>query len=326
MGQLLLKMTFYLVTGVLLSSITWSTLSHSAVTGDYILSVILLGMMFYVAGKFFVDRWRPEDAHQDFHATKLWKIPHTTTRSGLWLRVVFSTAAHISGYTVLASMLVLTTTAHPAFLVLLGALFLLRIPHLYWSMRGKYEQGNSVDGAGASQTILHYVGSSRMNRKARWLVPMGLACAFIIAMFGGACGEENRIEESPLATWDPSESEAFFQAASGEGTLDIASGCVRLIQETDAGQKSILLVWPEPTSWNASSQLIEFVDVWGERLELRDGDKIVAGGAGYPIVELTEEDKATGKFTSFASPPAPSCKADESFVLNSISMAEDWPK
>lgn len=153
-----------------------------------------------------------------------------------------------------------------------------------------------------------------------------MACAFIVAVLGAACAEENRIEESPLSTWDPSESKAFFLAASGEGTLDIIHGCVRLILETNVGQKSILLVWPEPTSWNASSQSIDFVDVRGERLELRDGDKIVAGGSGHPLVELTEEDKATGKFTSFASPPDPSCKADELFVLNSISMAEDWPK
>ena len=151
---------------------------------------------------------------------------------------------------------------------------------------------------------------------------MLLACAFIVAVLGAACAEENKIEESPLSTWDPSESEFFFQSASGEGTLEIASGCVRLIQEAE----STLLVWPEPTSWNASSQLIEFVDVRGERMELRDGDKIVAGGSGYPLVELTEEDKATGKFTSFVVPPDPSCKADELFVLNSISMAEDWPK
>ena len=155
-----------------------------------------------------------------------------------------------------------------------------------------------------------------------------LACAFIVAVLvlGAACAEESRIEESPLSTWDPSESEAFFLAASGEGTLDITHGCVRLIQETNAGQMAILLVWPEPTSWDATSQEIDFVDVWGERMELRDGDKIVAGGSGYSLVELTEEDKATGKFTSFVAPPDPSCNVDELFVLNSISMAEDWPK
>ena len=177
MGQSLLKMAFYLITGVLLSSITWSTLSHSAVTGDYLLSVILLGMMFYVAGTFFVDRWRPEVGRQDFHATKPWKIPNKTTRSGLWLRVAFSTAANIAAYTLLASLLVLTTTARPAFLVLLGALFLLRIPHLYWSMRGRYELVNSVDEVGTSQAILRFSGGSQMNRRARWLVPVGMACA-----------------------------------------------------------------------------------------------------------------------------------------------------
>ena len=177
MSQLFLKMSFYLVTGVLLSSITWSTLAHSAVTGDYILSVILLGMMFYVAGQFFIDRWMPEDGQQDFHATKLWKIPRTTTRSGLWLRVGFSTAANIAVYTVIASLLLLATTAQPAFLVLLGALFLLRMPHLYWSMRSRYERVHSAEGAEASRTLLHYAGGSRLNRSARWLLPAGMACA-----------------------------------------------------------------------------------------------------------------------------------------------------
>ena len=146
-----------------------------------------------------------------------------------------------------------------------------------------------------------------------------LAFVVVIAVIGGACAEDNRIEESPLATWDPSKSEIFFLASSGEGTLEITSGCVRLIQET----QTTLLVWPEPTSWNASSQVIDFVDVMGNRLQLRDGDRIEAGGSGYPIKIITEEDKSTGKFTSFASPPAPTCSADDSFVLNSISVIQD---
>ena len=140
-----------------------------------------------------------------------------------------------------------------------------------------------------------------------------------VAIIGGACAKESRIEESPLATWDPSKSEVFFQAGSGDGSLVITSGCVRLILETNIGQKSILLVWPEPTSWNASSQLIDFVDVWGERLELRYGDKIMAGGMGFPPVESPEY---IGE-PSFVLPPDPSCKADELFVLNSISVITD---
>ena len=147
-----------------------------------------------------------------------------------------------------------------------------------------------------------------------------LTCAFIAAVLGAACTGENRIEKSPLATWDPSDSEIFFLASSGEGTLEITPGCVRLIQEHEA----ILLVWPEPTSWNASSQLIEFVGVFGERLELRDGYKIRAGGVGIPLSEFTEEDTSTKEYLgepSYVLPPDPTCKAkaEELFVLHSIS-------
>ena len=52
----LLRMGFYVIAGTILASITWSTIGHWAVTGDYILSAILLGMMFFIIGQFFVDR------------------------------------------------------------------------------------------------------------------------------------------------------------------------------------------------------------------------------------------------------------------------------
>ncbi|MCY3544970.1 MAG: hypothetical protein OXH22_13180 [Chloroflexi bacterium] len=171
MSQALLKLSFYLVTGVILSAITWGTLSHSAVTGDYALSVVLLGMMFYVAGKFFVDRWQPGHAPQDFHPTKLWKMPQATTGAGLWLRVGYSTAAHIAVYALLASILVLTTTARFPFMILLGSLFILRIPHLYWTMRGYYEAASS-DG---DDRQLRYKGGSSIHRRTRWLVPAAMA-------------------------------------------------------------------------------------------------------------------------------------------------------
>ena len=140
-----------------------------------------------------------------------------------------------------------------------------------------------------------------------------------VAVMGGACAEVNRIGESPLATWGPSKNGFYLMASSGEGTLDIAPGCVRLILETGTGQKSTLLVWPEPTSWNAPDQAIDVVDVWGERLDLRDGDKVEAGGVEYPPSTSPEY---AGKPT-FVLPPDPSCNADELFVLNSISVIED---
>jgi hypothetical protein len=44
----LVRIFFYLIAGIILASISWSTIEHSAVTGDYVLSVILLGMMFFI--------------------------------------------------------------------------------------------------------------------------------------------------------------------------------------------------------------------------------------------------------------------------------------
>lgn len=176
MSPLSLKILFYSVTGVLLSSVTWGTISHSAVTGEYILSFILLGMMFYVVGQFCVDRWRPENSSQDFHATRLWKIPQTTTHGGLWLRVTFHTIFGIGIYSALAFLLILTTTARPVFMILLGTLFVLRIPHLYWSMRGRYEQKavTETDSEKPSRHVLVYRDGSLVDRKIRWLIPIGM--------------------------------------------------------------------------------------------------------------------------------------------------------
>ena len=179
-----LRLIFYAIIGVLLSSISWSTISHSAVTGDYVLSFILLGMMFYVFGQFCVDQWRLEYGPQDFHANKLWKMPHTTTAWGLWLRVVFSTLFSLGIYLGLASLLVLATTAEPAFMILLGTLFLLRMPHMYWSMRGRYERVSVANSINVPQNVLAYKGGSQIDRKARWLIPIGTA--IVGAVLGGA--------------------------------------------------------------------------------------------------------------------------------------------
>ena len=40
-----------MITGLVLSSISWSTISHSAVTGDYVLSFVLLDMVVLATSK-----------------------------------------------------------------------------------------------------------------------------------------------------------------------------------------------------------------------------------------------------------------------------------
>ena len=145
-SSLPLKMTFYAITGVLLAAITWSTIAHSAVTGDYLISFILLGMMFYIVGQFCVDRWYPEEGLDDLGPRRLWRLPERTTSHGLWLRVGFHTLLNVGVYSILSCILVLITTARVESMLLLGSLFLLRAPHLYWSLRGRYARATSRDG------------------------------------------------------------------------------------------------------------------------------------------------------------------------------------
>ena len=38
-------------------------------TGDYVLALVLLSMIFHIIGQFFVDRWRPEPSTQLSAAT-----------------------------------------------------------------------------------------------------------------------------------------------------------------------------------------------------------------------------------------------------------------
>ncbi len=181
----LLKLLFYPLAGLILASITWSAIKHSAVTDDPILALALLGMMFFIVGQFFVDRWRPEYGDKDFHPSKLWKMPRATTRGGLWLRVAFTTALGLIVYAALAAALVLATTTQPAFMVLLGMLFVLRIPHLYWSMRGRYELTQITDKSGTTRSVLHYTSGSSMRSRAFWLTPTLMSVAGVALAAAG---------------------------------------------------------------------------------------------------------------------------------------------
>ena len=131
----------------------------------------------------------------------------------------------------------------------------------------------------------------------------------IVSLFlAVACGEEAKINESPLVTWDPGRSSGADDATAGIGTLEVSAGCVRLLLD---GGKPILLIWPEPTSWNPTTQTIEYVGLTGQRMELRDGDRIRPGGSG-PY-----------RGAQYVSPPSPSCRGMETFTAQTIIMVTD---
>ena len=185
MTQTFLKTGFYMIAGTLLASISWGSIEHSVVTGDHALAVFVMGMMFFIVGKFFVDRWRPVYEADAFHPDRLWKIPQTATRRELWYRVGFSTFVGTTAFTAIASVLVLTTTAEPPFMILLGALLGLRIPYLYWSMRSRYEPITIDCQDGIGRPELRYKGGSGLHGVAFWLIPALMASlGALIAVIG----------------------------------------------------------------------------------------------------------------------------------------------
>lgn len=185
MSQLLLKVIFYMTTGVIMASISWSTISHARVTGDYVLAIILLGAMFFIVGMFIVDRCQPKLSERDFHPVKPWKTPYVTTRGGLWKRVAFITLLSMALYSVLSFALVWMTTARPPFLIMLGTLFLLRVPHLYWSMRGRYEMVGEESCHSYAPGSLVYLGQSNVGRFVKLIGHVAMAIfGAVLAGFG----------------------------------------------------------------------------------------------------------------------------------------------
>ena len=100
----------------------------------------------------------------------------------IWVRVSFITLMSLALYSILGSVLVWTTTARPPFLIMLGALFLLRVPYLYWSMRGRYALASGASGANRPIESLVYRGEASVNRLVKVLGPT------VMAVFGNGAG------------------------------------------------------------------------------------------------------------------------------------------
>lgn len=139
---------------------------------------------------------------------------------------------------------------------------------------------------------------------------------------------------SPLVTWDTTPRGSLplglADASAGQGTLDIAAGCVRLLLPT--GER-VLLVLPDTTSWDAASQTITFVDPHPghARVALRHGDRIEPGGlpeqadmpyasASDPYGDQIEPSSSPQPRESYAAPSDPSCPTDRTFLVNQVRM------
>ena len=109
---------------------------------------------------------------------------------------------------------------------------------------------------------------------------------------------------SPLATWDTSGSTTFLASSTLPGTLTVTDTCVWL-EFSDTTDK-LLLVWPEPTSWNAETGEITAVDYQGDTTVLKAGDVMTAGGA------------AATSNAPYVIAPDPACEAKMVWLVNEV--------
>lgn len=131
---------------------------------------------------------------------------------------------------------------------------------------------------------------------------------------GDETKDRTPVISSPLATWDANGTQAVFFTGD-YGTIDISGHCVHLLIEN--GRSSYLMVWPEPTSWDADTQTIQFVaPITGERIEFRHGDKVSA--MGLVLVRGSELPEP-----EYVVPPHESCRGGSRIIAAVVRMEPD---
>jgi hypothetical protein len=110
-------------------------------------------------------------------------------------------------------------------------------------------------------------------------------------------------------------------AALLTGALRITESCV-LLEGPDGS--SSLLVWPrDQTRWDPRARQIQWRNLEGEVLELRDGQEVGLGGSGQLLsddaisVEARSWDEWVGA-VDWAAEPDPVCRADSSWSVGDV--------
>lgn len=113
-----------------------------------------------------------------------------------------------------------------------------------------------------------------------------------------------------LAIYDPGEPDGFFLVPAGEGHLQVADGCMRLLW--DHGYLGAVILWPLPTTWNEATGMIEYVSpMRGQHQYWLRPDQHVRLG-GLTVRDIDRLDLVTS--------PAESCGAREHIVLTSLQI------
>lgn len=124
-------------------------------------------------------------------------------------------------------------------------------------------------------------GSGSSLHAARGLV---LVLGIGVLLAATSCGGGATEGESPGTRWGPlavADIENGPEALTA-GIIQITDSCVLL----DEGDESVLLVWPQArTTWRSQDGVVGFVTGSGERVVLRDGDRVTFGGGASSLRE-----------------------------------------
>lgn len=138
--------------------------------------------------------------------------------------------------------------------------------------------------------------------------------------YGGLQGPGRGTSPSASSTeaWGPL---AVVRATGGDmalsaGRLRITDACVYL---EGAGDERSLLVWPaDRTAWSADSRSINFKNLDGSTVPLRDGDQITLVGGGDSDAESGIPAKEWIRRTEWVAAPASSCPVEVRWSVGDV--------
>ena len=178
----LLRWVLYLASGLLLTYFLWSVASQLLDQGDYIGTVLVLGVAFVAVAVTYLHRRRPLDKFQFFHP---FKVPETTTTRHLWLIAGFDTMAVLAMFSVFVIPMIITYGTGAVFIAaIVGAMMLATLPNGYRYMRRLYDPLQIGEASDRHLTLLRYRGYSESRFREMLLagVPTS-ALVFVVLLF-----------------------------------------------------------------------------------------------------------------------------------------------
>ena len=178
----MLRLSLYVVSGVLIAYILWGIVSQLWVHEEYARASLLFIAAIGTVLATFLHRSRPRDKFQFYHP---WKIQEATTSRDLWLIAGFDTLVGLSVLGLFMVPMSLTYgTGAVFFAAIVGVMMLATLPNGYRHMRRQYDMVDAREGLAGRLTLLRYKGYSETHFRQMLLVGVPTsALVFVVLLF-----------------------------------------------------------------------------------------------------------------------------------------------